>query len=264
MGSASREAIANARQVLAGVGADDEFAVGVELLQAARVLGESAQLRTALADPSAETADKQSIVERVFGSAGASTRGMLSAIAGSRWSNQDDLLAGIEELGIRAIAASTGDGVSIEDELFAFGRAVASDADLELAVGSKLGQADHKAALVQRLLGGKASPQTLAIVEQLVRQPRGRRIGELLSYAASVVADQAGFQVATITTAAPLNPTQLDRIRAGLEKSYGRAVRVNQLIDPDVVGGVRVQIGDDVIDGTVATRINDLRLQLAG
>jgi F-type H+-transporting ATPase subunit delta len=265
MGSATREATATARQALAEVSAKDALAAGTELLQAARVIGESAQMRSALADPSAEPTDKRAIVEQVFAGLGAPARGLLAAIAGSRWSGQNDLLGGIEEIGFRSIAISAAeDDISIEDELFAFGRAVASDAELELAVGSKLGLPDAKAALVTTLLGDKASPHTLAIVEQLVRQPRGRRIGELLSFAASVVADQAGFRIATITTAAPLAAAQLDTLRAGLEHQYGRAVRVNQLIDPAILGGVRVQIGDDVIDGTVATRINDLRLQLAG
>ncbi len=64
-------------------------------------------------------------------------------------------------------------------------------------------------------------------------------------------------------TAAPITPAQLDRLRASLAKSYGRDLEINQVIDPSIIGGIRVQIGDDVIDGSVSTRINDLRLQLA-
>ena len=70
--------------------------------------------------------------------------------------------------------------------------------------------------------------------------------------------------VATIITAAPISPAQLDRLRAGLAKSYGRELKLNLVIDPSIIGGIRVQIGDDVIDGSVSTRLNDLRLQLAG
>lgn len=264
MGSASREAIATARQSLAAVSAKDALAAGTQLLSAARVIGESAQLRSALADPSAAAKDKQSIVDALFGALGKPARTLLGTIAGSRWSSQGELLAGVEEIGIRALAASAGKDVSIESELFAFGQAVSSDAELELAVGSKLGAPDAKAELVNRLLSGKASAQTLAIVEHLVREPRGRRIGQLLSQSAEIVADQSGRTIATITTAASLPEAQLKRLAAGLESSYGRALHVNQVIDPQIVGGVRVQIGDDVIDGTIASRINDLRLQLAG
>jgi len=262
MGSATREALASAKTALAALASKDALTAGTELFQAGRVIGSSAQLRTTLADPSADAADKAAVVNALFSSLSAPTRALLSSITASRWSSQDDLLAGIEEVGIRAIAASAPGG-SIEAELFTFGKAVASDAGLELAVGSKLGSSESKSALVSALLGGKASAQTLAIVDHLVQQPRGRRINELIRHAASIVADEANLAVATITTAAPLSAAQLERLRVGLAKSHGRDLKLNLVIDPQVLGGIRVQIGDDVIDGSVSTRLTDLRLRLA-
>ncbi|MGV8881242.1 MAG: F0F1 ATP synthase subunit delta [Rhodoglobus sp.] len=262
MGSATREALASAKTALAALATKDALTAGTELFQAGRVIGSSAQLRTTLADPSAEPADKSAVVNALFSSLGAPARALLSSIAASRWSTPDDLLAGIEEIGIRAIATSAPGG-SIEAELFTFGTAVASDAGLELAVGSKLGSSESKSALVSSLLAGKASAQTLAIVDHLVQQPRGRRINELIRNAASIVADEANLAVATITTAAPLSAAQLDRLRAGLAKNHGRDLKLNLVIDPAVLGGIRVQIGDDVIDGSVSTKITELRLRLA-
>ena len=264
MGSATREALASARDALTKVGSTDALAVGTELFEAARVIGTSAQLRSMLADPSVAAQDKTSVIGQVFSGIGAPARALLSEIVGSRWSTQDELLAGIEEVGIRAVASSAPASVSVEGELFSFGTAVASDPELELAVGSKLGSPAAKSTLVTALLGSKASPQTLAIVDHLVQQPRGRRIGELIRVAAALVADQANLAVATVVTAAPLSAAQLDRLRAGLAKTYGRDLKLNLAIDPSILGGIRVQIGDDVIDGSVSTRINDLRLQLAG
>jgi F-type H+-transporting ATPase subunit delta len=264
MGSATSQALAGARAALAGLGGKDSLATGEQLFEAARVIGDSAQLRSALADSSADPEAKAVLVAKVFGSLGAPTKALLTSIAASRWSTHDDLLAGIEEIGIRAIATSAKAGLSIVDELMVFQAAVDSDAELELAVGSKLGSPDAKGALVRSLLSKKASAQTVAIVEQLVRQPRGRRIAALLSTAADIVADEAGLAVATVITAAPLTTAQLDRLRAGLAKSYGRDLKLNHVIDPAIIGGVRVQVGDDVIDGSVSTRLTDLRLQLAG
>ena len=264
MGSATREALASARDALAKVSSTDALATGTQLFEAARIIGGSAQLRAVLADPSVAGPDKSSVIGKIFSGIGAQAQALLGEIVASRWSTQDDLLAGIEEVGIRAVASSASSGASIESELFSFGAAVSSDPELELAVGSKLGTPAAKSALVTTLLAKKASPQTLAIVDHLVQQPRGRRIGELVRTAASLVADQAGLTVATVITAAPISPAQLDRLRAGLSKSYGRELRLNQVIDPSIIGGIRVQIGDDVIDGSVSTRINDLRLQLAG
>lgn len=264
MGSATRDALAAAVDALASLPGKTELATGEQLLEAGRIIGGSAQLRAALADDSAEVSDKREVIGALFGSYTPAARGALHVVVAGRWSSEDDLIAGVEELGIRAVAASAPTSVSIEAELFAFGRAVRSDSQLELAVGSKLGAPEAKVALVQALLGGKASPQTLAIARHLVQQPRGRRIGELLRFATSVVADQSGLAVATVTSAQPIAPAQLERLRTTLAEQYGRGIRFNQVIDPALIGGLRVQIGDDVIDGSVATRLNDLRLQLAG
>ncbi len=263
MGSATRDALASAVEAFAAATGEAQLATGEQLLEAGRIIGGSAPLRAALADHSAETADKHGIIAALFGSYTPTAKAVLSTLVEGSWSSEDDLLAGIEELGIRAIAASAPAGLSIEAELFTFERAVRSDSELELAVGSALGLPAAKVALVEQLLGGKASPQTLAIVRQLVQQPRGRRVGELLRFATSVVADQAGMAVATVTTASPIAPAQLERLGKGLSAQYGRDLRINQVIDPALIGGVRVQIGDDVIDGSVSAKLNDLRLQLA-
>jgi F-type H+-transporting ATPase subunit delta len=262
MGSATREALSASTAALAAIGSKADLATGEQLLAAGRVIGDSAQLLAALSDPAADAADKSSIVNAVFGSLGATAKSLLATLASQRWSSGDDLLAGIEQIGFRVLARSAAASTAIEKELFAFGAAVTSDAELELAVGSKLGTPAAKAALVTTLLGGKASPQTVAIVSHLVQQPRGRRIAALLRGAADVVADEAGLAIATVTTAAPIGEKQLARLAASLGTG-GRELRINHVIDPSIVGGIRVQIGDEVIDGTVASRLNDLRLQLA-
>jgi F-type H+-transporting ATPase subunit delta len=70
--------------------------------------------------------------------------------------------------------------------------------------------------------------------------------------------------VATVSSARPLAAAQLERLEKGLAAQYGRALRLNQVVDPAVIGGLRVQVGDDVIDGSIASRLGELRLQLAG
>lgn len=263
MGSATREALAVSRRALRALAESDALAAGQQLFRAGRVIGESAQLRSMLSDPSVAATDKSSVIDRLFVSLGSPARKLLTGIVKSRWSTQDQLLAGIEEIGIRAVARSAPRELSIESELFDFGAAVSSDPELELAVGSKLGSNAAKSALIAALLKGKASEQTLAIVDHVVQQPRGRRIGGLLRTAASTVADEAGLAVATVTSASPISTAQLDRLRTGLSKSYGRELEVNLVVDVSIVGGIRVQVGDDVIDGSISTRINDLRLRLA-
>ncbi|HEX7834301.1 MAG TPA: F0F1 ATP synthase subunit delta, partial [Pseudolysinimonas sp.] len=167
MGSASRAALEAAKSALASAKGVTR-GTGEQLLSAGRDIAGSPQLRALLADPSVEMAEKTGLIGRIFSSLDGSAASLLGALVGARWSNSDQLIDGIEQIGIRAIAVSA-DGsdtaaADIEGELFAFSRAVSSDPELELAVGSKLGDPAGKAALVDSLLSGKAHPSTLSIV----------------------------------------------------------------------------------------------------
>lgn len=264
MGSATREALAASKAELSALGSVDLATVS-EIFAVGRVIGTSAQLRGILSDTSTEEAQKKGALLAVFGSSiSDKTLGLLAEAVGRRWSSANDLLAGIEELGLRAAAESAPVTANIEAELFAFGTAVSSDASLELAIGSKQGSDEAKLVLIDALLGDKFSPQTREIVRQLVQQPRGRRIGELLRNASSIVADQAGLAVATVTAAQPITGAQLDRLHKALAASYGRQLKINFIIDPSIIGGLRVQVGDDVIDDSIQRKLGELRLQLAG
>lgn len=263
MGSATRAALATATSALAAErGATLE--TGEQLLAAGRSIADSGQLRSLLADPAVIDADKASIIQRVFGALDPAAARLLTAAVGERWSSPDDLVDGIEELGIRVIAAASDDDARIVSELFRFSSAVSSDPALELAVGAKLGDRAGKVSLVDSLLGGKASPATIAIAQHLVQSPRGRRTGALIAHAAAVVADASGGIVATVTAASPLSDAQVQKLSTALTAQYGRTPRLNLVIDPSIIGGLRVQVGDDVIDGSVSARLHDLRIQLAG
>jgi F-type H+-transporting ATPase subunit delta len=262
MRSATRTALTSTRAVLAELSGSADLGTGVEILESGRIIASSQQLLNVFADPTADAVGKKVIVDRVFASRSETTRAVLTAVVASRWSSHADLLAGIEDAGIRVVAASAPSDVSIEAELFLFETAVRSDAELETALGTKLGSPTQKAALVGRLLDGKASEQTIAILSALVQQPRRRRIGELVRDASRIVADQADKLVATVITAVPLTDGQATQVARGIATRYGREITINRVVEPAVLGGVRVQVGGDVIDGTVSSRINELKLQL--
>lgn len=263
MGSATRVALAQATAELDAV-KGVKLATGEQLLAAGRTIASSAQLRAVLTDPSVDAKRKADLLGRVFGSLDATATKLLAGVAESRWSNGDELVDGLETLGIRALALAAGEKAGIEGELFAVGRAIASDADLELALGSKLGDPAAKAAVIVKLTAKKAAPATVAILSHLVQSPRGRRIGELVSGAAATVAAAGNRTLATVTAAAPLSAAQQTRLANALAAQHGREVRVDVIVDPEVLGGLRVQVGDEVVDGTVSSRLTDLRLQLAG
>ncbi len=256
----ARAATTAALDAVSKVGLDDAR----ELFAAARALADSSQLSGALSDRSAPTAARANLVADVFGrSVGATTIGLVQAAATQRWSSAAELIDGVEELAVRA-ASRAQPHADVEGELFQFSRTVAGNSDLELALGSRLGDAAVKGDLIESLLRGRASDATTLIVSSLVQRPRGRRMRRLLIRAERIVAQERDRMVARVTTAAPLNFAQSVRLREALSRKYGRDVAINTIVDPALVGGVRVQIGDDVIDASVSSRLADPRQRLAG
>lgn len=261
MGSATTQALATSVAALGAATVDLDTAR--ELFAAARAVAGSTALSGALADPAAAPEARGALVARVFGTLSPVTQSLLSTAAAQRWSSQDELVDGIEELAIRA-AAKAEQGVDLEGELFRVSRIVAENPELELALGRRLGDGSAKGTLMQTLLGGRTSETTTLVVSSLVQEPRGRRVRAILARAIRIVAAQRGRTVATVTTAAPLTAGQAERLATALSRSYGGEVTISTVVDPSLVGGVRVQIADDVIDGSISARLADVRQKLAG
>lgn len=263
MGSATTQArTATTEALTAASGVDLD--VARELFAAVGAVNGSAQLSGALSDSSAPAAARGALVTAVFGSGYRDiTVALLRRAAEQRWSNSREFIEGLEELAVRA-ATVADPSADIEGELFQFSRTVASSGELELALGGRLGDGSGKAGLVSTLLDGRASAATALIVASLVQNARGRRVRALLRRAESIVADQRSSIVATVYAAAPLNAEQQTRLQNALRARYGSAVTLNTVIDPTVVGGLRVQVADDVIDASVSARLADLRQRIAG
>ncbi|OAN43494.1 F0F1 ATP synthase subunit delta [Microbacterium sp. H83] len=262
MGSATTQALAASTQALAAA-KDVTLGTAAELFAAARAVSDSSQLSGALADPAASAVARQNVVAAVFGGFSDNARRVLETVVAERWSSASELIDGIEELAIRAAAVAE-PSADIEGELFGFTRVIAANSELELALGSRLGGQDAKASLVERLLAGGTSAATTLIVSSMVRRPRERRVRQLLSRATRIVASQGDRVVATVHTAKPLTDAQRTRLGEVLSRRYDGTVSLNEVIDPAVVGGLRVQIADDVIDGSISARLADLRQKLAG
>jgi len=258
MGSASREALA---RVSAQIGSVISTHTGAELLAGAVQLAASPALLSAVTEQVAPLEAKAALVDRLFAGSSSDARRLLSAAVAENWSNGPELVAGIEELGIRAEAVVNS---ALADELLAAASTIDANHELELALGSKLSEADAKSALAQRIFSGKVSDSALGVITYLTANSRGRRPSAALRASAHIAADQGGTALATVTVAAPLSATQQSRLAESLRQSAGRPVRVTTIIDPSLIGGVRVQLGDDVIDGSIRSRLEDLRQRLAG
>ena len=262
MGSATTQALATTTAELTTANVGD-LTVARELFSAAREIADSAQLSGALSSWGAPAEARAQVAKAVFAGYSPVAVQLLTSAVSQRWSSTTDLISGIEELAIRAAAIGS-PATDVEGELFQIARLVAANPELELALGGRLGDASAKGALVEKLFGARVGEATTLIVSQLVQQPRERRIRALLSRALRIVADQRGNRVATVRVAAAMDAAQQQRLAAALSARYGGDVTLNVVVDPSVIGGLRVEIGDDVIDGTVSSRINDLRQRLAG
>jgi len=261
MGAQTTQSLVEARSSLEGYAATSELASS--LFAAALGLSGSKALRGALADSSVDQKALQALAASAFASLSTDAKKLIGSLVSLPWSAPEDLQAALEELGIRMLAQVAGES-DLVGELLAIQALIHSDPEVELAVGSKRASAEAKATLVSALVGGKVSAEAEAIVRHLVSDSRGRRIGRMLSDAAEIVADQGGKGLAVVTVATSLRAAQQAHIEKLLEKKYQRPHYIAQRVDDSVVGGARIRVGDDVIDGSVATRLQDLRMKLAG
>lgn len=260
---ASREALQNA---LAEVG--DRAALGEELLAAAGVVGGNVVLRRALSDPSREGKDKAGLAQRLFGDKiSAPALAVVSTAVAQRWGGDADLTTALDELGAEALLANAeaNDRLErVEDELFRFGRIASGSSELLSALTDRRAPAASRGDLVSRLLGDKAAPETNRLVQHAVAGPRGVRFDKAIEAFARIAAQRQEQLTAVVISAVPLSADHRDRLATALSRHYDRAVHVNVVVDPRVIGGIRVEIGDEVIDGTVLRRLEQARRSLAG
>jgi F-type H+-transporting ATPase subunit delta len=268
---ASRESLAAARerlQALTDSTSVDTARLADELNAVTRLLDHESGLRRALTDPSAEGSEKAALLDRLLaGKVGSETLDLVSGMVRSRWTNSRELLDATEQLAALAELAGAqkaGELDDVEDELFRFGRVVAGNAPLRSALTDNAATASAKAELVRNLLAGRAKAVTVALVTNLVTQPRGRSLESGLDEYARLAAGRRGRVVALVTTAVPVSDTQKERLAASLATLVGRPVHLNLDVDPAVLGGVRVQIGDEIIEGTIAGRLDSASRSLAG
>ena len=215
--------------------------LGNELFAVVGLLDNEHGLRRALSDPGKPAAEK-----------GAVTASLLHGKVTGR----------TEAL---VLAAEAEDGLDdLEDGLFRFGRVVAAQPELRSALASTWLPAERKDELLAELLRGKVTPVTQRLITQMVTHPRGRALPVALDMCADIAARRREQLIAVVRSAVELTAAQQRRLADALAATYGHQVHLNVVIDPSVLGGISVQIGDELIDGTAASRLAAVRRKLAG
>jgi len=239
-----------------------------ELFAVVGVLDTEHMLRRALSDAGKPAAEKGAIVGALLhGKVTRRTEALVVAAVESRWASPGDLADAVERLAIEAmvLAADTDGSLDeLEDELFRFGRVISAQPDLRAALADASLPEDGKRGLLDALLAGKVTPAALALINQVVAHPRGRSLLVALDICADIAARRRQQLIAVVRSAVELSASQRSRLAEALAGVYGHRVQLNVLLDPSVLGGISVQIGDDLIDGTAATRLAEVRRKLAG
>ncbi len=272
MQSASRESYAAAAERLATYAADTEpdtiAGVADAILSVATLLRREPRLRRALADPARSGAERAELLRGLLGEkVSDAVADLLTALVCGRWSTAGELLDATERLGVDALLTSAdraGQLADVEDELFRFSKIVDGNLPLAAVLGNTSTEPARRAELVHTLLEGKTTPVTVRLAELAISGFGGRGFAASLTRLVELAADQRGRSVAYVTVATALTEADEQRLGATLTGLYGREVSLKVTVDPDVLGGMSVQVGDSRYDGTIRRRLNQTRIALAG
>jgi F-type H+-transporting ATPase subunit delta len=160
------------------------------------------------------------------------------------------------------VARAEGTLDDVEDELFRFARSYESSDELRNSLTDELVPAARRQAIVEDLLGGKATPTTVQLISMVVGSGRARDLPAIVDRLVERAAQAKRLAVAEVRVAVPLTDDQQDRLKAAIANATDKDVTLKVVVDPSVIGGLVATIGDIVIDGTVRTRLDQLKSRL--
>jgi F-type H+-transporting ATPase subunit delta len=272
MQGASRDALAALRDTLGRQveGADSATLqkLSEDVFAVVTLFAGQGSLRRTVADPALETDAKVGLVDRLLsGKVGDPALELVRETARRRWSTPRDVVDALEAVAVEAAltqAEIDDDLDEVEDQLFRFERVLDGEAALRSALTDRNLPAERKRELLHRLLDGKAVAVSTALIERAVISPRGRTLERVLDEFLRLAAQRRSRLVARVTTAVALTAEQQQALAAALAGEFGREVRLQTVVDPSVLGGMSVRVGDEVIDGTVARQLDTAYRKLTG
>lgn len=267
MRGSSAKSLDETLTAVSAVSGDSAAQVGAELFGAVEALDGAVAARRILTDPSIEAAGKRKLVAGIFdGKISQPTASVLDAAVGGRWAAGRDLTDGLEIAGVAAYtraADEAGQGAALENELFEAGRIIHDSAELRQVVSDKSVPASAKATVLRDVFGGKVAESTLALLIQAAVARTGSFERVLDAFSRQVAAREDRL-VAVARVAYELGDDERDRLVAALSQRYGRSIQLNTVVDPSVIGGIAVSVGDEVVDATMSTRLEAARRRIAG
>lgn len=272
MQGASRKSLATLRDVLgertSSSDAADLEQISDTLFSVVTLLAAEGAVRRALSDPGIEADTKVSFVDSLFRQRLDETSlELVRETARLRWSSPRDVVDAIEALAVEtALQRAELDGVldEVEDQLFRFERILDSQHDLRAALTDRNLPADRKTDLLHRLLDAKVADVTLTLVLRAVLAPRGRTIERVIDEFTELAAKRRERLIARVTSAVLLTDDQQSALAEALKREFGRDIRLQLVVDPEIIGGLTVRLGDELIDGSVLRHLGAAHRRLTG
>ena len=265
MAGVSTESLSKVEEVLEAHASLQPLNLASELFAVVDVLDHNGTLRRAVTDSSRDAAARQGIANTVFGGKISSqAMAVLTNAVAQRWSEDSDLSDALERAAVLAVIASAQSrgGVDALDEvlneLLTFVRTVDSNAQAQEALSDHQASKEAKKKLAVALGGPATTAEGVLLLERVGSNPRGLHAARAADEFAEIIVKRQNRYIARVTSAINLSQAQLERLGRALNAVYGRELKLDVSVDPAVLGGLRVQVGDEVIDGTVETRMSDL------
>jgi F-type H+-transporting ATPase subunit b/F-type H+-transporting ATPase subunit delta len=216
--------------------------------------------------PAEDAAPRVRLIDRlVEGKVGEPTLDILRAAVSERWSANSDLVDAVEHVARQALllhAERAGTVDEVEDQLFWFSRILDAQPRLAILLGDYAAPAEGRVGLLRNVLGNRVNPIAAELLSQTVELLRGQPAEDAVLGLAEAAVARRGEVVAHVSAAAELSDAQRTRLTEVLSRIYGHPVTVQMQIDPELLGGLAISVGDEVIDGTLSSRLAAAQTQL--
>lgn len=265
-GEASRIADRESRDSLAPKLRDtreDAWRIGNELFTITKVLDDSIQLERALTDPSRPVADKVAVLKELLGdNAHPMTMEIMTDLVSRRWSRARDIANAVEDFGVDAMmyyADATDATLQVSIELSELHSALLNLPVVRAKLYDYQATSEARVKLFREVFSGKTlNKVTMRLAEHATCNLRRRRYLETIQWLINKFSRHMGESMVTVTTATPLKKEQIKRLVEVYSAKVGRQVHINSVVDPTVLGGMRIQVDDEVTDNTVVAQLQNL------
>lgn len=271
MHAASREALNKVADQLDSMLQSDNVVTtaaqaGIELFEVVTVLDEDRALRVTVADASIAPEQRSGIVDKLFaGKIAEPTLAVLKNAAAQNWSTPREFRTGLVVLARRALlrgAEAQGQLPQVENELFQLSRILDRETELVQHLSDRNTDSGAKRGLLANVLYGKVTMFTEALALQVIGRPENNPVDDIAEVSVQA-AELQGHSVARVVSAGELNEGQQANLADKLGKIYGRAMTIHTEVDPSLLGGMVVRVGDEIIDGSTRSKLDRLRASLA-